>query len=62
MAPRNYGKRAHKEVKRAMHEHKHGQLTSEKSRKPDRSRKQAMATGLSKARKKGGKVPVKRTT
>ena len=54
-----YGKGAQKEVKRAMHEHKHGELKSGKSNHKAKSRKQAIAIGLSKARKKGAKVPSK---
>jgi hypothetical protein len=57
---RKYGKKAQKEVKGAMHEYKRGKLKSGKSGKPVRSRKQAVAIGLSKARKKGGKVPAKK--
>ena len=58
--PRKYGRKAQKEVRGAMHEFKHGQLRSGKSNKRVRSRKQAIAIGLSKARKKGAKVPSKR--
>jgi hypothetical protein len=54
-----YGKKAQSEVKQAMEEKKHGQLHSGKSKKPVKSRKQAIAIGLSKARKKGAKVPGK---
>lgn len=54
-----YGKKAQGEVKQAMHEKKHGELHSGKSKKPVKSRKQAVAIGLSKARKKGAKVPGK---
>jgi Family of unknown function (DUF6496) len=42
-----------------MHEYKHGKLKSGKSGKKVTSRKQAIAIGLSKARKHGGKVPKK---
>jgi hypothetical protein len=52
-----YGKTAQKKVKRAMHERKHGTLKSGGSGKTVRSRKQAIAIGLSEARKKGKKVP-----
>jgi len=58
--PRKYGRKAQKQVRRAMHEFKRGQLRSGKSNKRVRSRKQAIAIGLSKARKKGAKVPSKR--
>jgi hypothetical protein len=57
---RKYGRKAQSEVKKAMHERKRGQLRSGKSGKPVRSRKQAIAIGLSKARKKGAKVPRKK--
>ncbi|MBI2355772.1 MAG: hypothetical protein HYV13_01015 [Candidatus Doudnabacteria bacterium] len=54
---RRYGKKAGKTVERAMHKMKRGQLTSGRSGKKVRSRKQAIAIGLSEARKKGAKVP-----
>lgn len=54
-----YGKTAQSEVKKAMDEMKHGELRSGKSEKRVTSKKQAIAIGLSKARKKGGKVPTK---
>ncbi|SLM47459.1 conserved protein of unknown function [Nitrospira japonica] len=52
-----YGKSAQKSVKRAMHQKKRGQLKSGKSGKRVTSRKQAVAIGLSEARRKGAKVP-----
>jgi len=57
-----YGRAAGKSVKRAMHKKKHGTLRSGKSGKGGRvkSRKQAIAIGLSEARKKGAKVPRRR--
>jgi hypothetical protein len=55
-----YGKKAQSKVKRAMHERKHGTLKSGRSGKTVKSRKQAIAIGLSEARKAGGKVPAKR--
>jgi hypothetical protein len=55
-----YGKKAQKKVKRAMHERKHGTLRSGRSGKKVTSRKQAIAIGLSEARRAGGKVPRKR--
>jgi hypothetical protein len=58
---RKYGSKAQKEVKEAMHEYKEGKLKSGKSGKKVSSRKQAVAIGLSKARKKGGKVPAKKS-
>lgn len=54
---RNYGKRASQEVQEAMHEMKRGQLKSGRSGTTVESRKQAIAIGLSQARKAGGKVP-----
>jgi hypothetical protein len=51
-----YGRKAQQEVGKAMHERKRGQLKSGSGRKV-KSRKQAIAIGLSKARRKGGKVP-----
>ncbi len=52
-----YGKAASKKVKRAMHKRKHGTLKSGRSGKKVTSRKQAIAIGLSEARKRGAKVP-----
>ena len=54
-----YGKEAGKEVDHAMHKYKRGKQKSGKVGKA-KSRKQAIAIGLSKARKKGAKVPKKR--
>ncbi len=54
-----YGPKAQEEVGKAVHEYKHGKLKSGKSGKKVTNRKQAVAIGLSKARKKGGKVPAK---
>lgn len=58
--PRKYSKDAQKEVKKEMHEFKKGKAMIGKSGKKVKSRKQAIAIGLSKARKKGAKVPKKR--
>jgi hypothetical protein len=55
-----YGKKAQSKVERAMHERKHGTLKSGRSGKRVTSRKQAIAIGLSEARKAGAKVPRKR--
>lgn len=55
-----YGKRAHQSVERAMHKRKNGTLKSGKSKKSVKSRKQAIAIGLSEARRKGAKVPKKK--
>ena len=52
-----YGKKASQKVKRAMHERKRGTLRSGRSGKKVTSRKQAIAIGLSEARKAGAKVP-----
>jgi len=52
-----YGKKASSKVSRAMHERKHGTLRSGRSGKKVTSRKQAIAIGLSEARRAGGKVP-----
>jgi hypothetical protein len=54
-----YGKKAQAKVKKAMHERKAGTLRSGKSGKKVKSRKQAIAIGLSEARRAGGKVPKK---
>jgi hypothetical protein len=56
---RKYSSMAQNEVEKAMHERKHGTLKSGKSGKKVKSRKQAIAIGLSKARKKGAHVPAK---
>jgi hypothetical protein len=55
-----YGKKSRKTVKRAMHKKKKGTLKSGRSGKKVKSRKQAIAIGLSEARKKGAKVPKKK--
>lgn len=55
-----YGKKAQSKVKRAMHERKSGKLKSGRSGKKVKSRKQAIAIGLSEARKSGAKVPRKK--
>ena len=54
-----YGKKAQSKVKRAMHERERGTLKSGGSGKKVTSRKQAIAIGLSEARREGGKVPRK---
>lgn len=60
--PRKYGAKAQETVKEAMHEFKRGKLKSGKSGKAVKNRKQAVAIGLSEARKKGAKVPAKKKT
>lgn len=57
---RRYGKKASAKVKRAMHEKKRGRLRSGRSGKKVKSRKQAIAIGLSEARRSGAKVPKRR--
>ena len=57
-----YGRGASKSVKSAMRRRKRGTLKSGGSGKKVTSRKQAIAIGLSEARKRGAKVPRKRTT
>ena len=56
---RKYSKGASKKVEKAMHERKRGTLKSGRSGKKVKSRKQAIAIGLSEARKEGKKVPKK---
>jgi len=56
-----YGKKAGQKVKRAMHERKSGTLKSGRSGKKVKSRKQAIAIGLSEARRAGAKVPRKKS-
>ena len=55
-----YGKKAATKVKAAMKERKKGTLKSGRSGKKVTSRKQAIAIGLSQARRSGGKVPTKK--
>lgn len=57
-----YGKKASQKVEKAMHERKKGTLKSGKSGKKVKSRKQAIAIGLSEARRAGGKVPKKKSS
>jgi hypothetical protein len=57
---RKYSKKASKKVERAMHERKRGKLKSGGSGKKVKSRKQAIAIGLSEARRSGAKVPKKK--
>jgi Family of unknown function (DUF6496) len=54
---RKYGQKAAEKVEKAMHEMKRGELHSGRSGKKVKSRKQAVAIGLSQARRAGGKVP-----
>ncbi|MEA3177673.1 MAG: hypothetical protein QOI59_1196 [Gammaproteobacteria bacterium] len=55
-----YGKKAGSKVKRAMHERKKGTLRSGRSGRKVKSKKQAIAIGLSEARRSGAKVPRKK--
>ena len=57
-----YGSTASRKVKKAMQERKAGTLKSGRSHKKVKSRKQAIAIGLSQARKRGAKVPRKPTS
>ena len=57
-----YGKKAGAKVKRAMHERKKGSLRSGRSGRKVKSKKQAIAIGLSEARRSGAKVPKKKKT
>lgn len=52
-----YSKKSQEKVEAVMHEYKQGKLKSGKSKTPVKSRKQAIAIGLSEARKEGAKVP-----
>jgi hypothetical protein len=56
-----YGRKASQKVRKAMRERKRGTLKSGRSGKKVKSRKQAIAIGLSQARRAGGKVPRKRS-
>ena len=59
---KRYGKKAGSSVKSAMHRYKRGTLKAGKGKHPRaKSRKQAIAIGLSEARAKGAKVPRKKT-
>lgn len=57
---RKYGEAAQESVEKAMHKMKRGQLKSGRSGKTVTSKEQAVAIGLSEARKKGAKVPPKK--
>ena len=59
---RRYSKKASSKVKRAMHERKRGTLRSGRSGRKVTSRKQAIAIGLSEARRSGAKVPKKKSS
>jgi Family of unknown function (DUF6496) len=57
---RKYSRKASRKVRQAMRERKRGKLRSGRSGKKVTSRKQAIAIGLSQARRAGAKVPRKR--
>jgi hypothetical protein len=59
---RRYSKKASRKVQRAMHERKRGTLRSGRSGRKVKSRKQAIAIGLSEARRSGAKVPKRRSS
>jgi Family of unknown function (DUF6496) len=59
---RKYGKAAQKTVESAMRRRKRGSLKSGRSGRTVKSRKQAIAIGLSEAREKGAKVPPRKST
>jgi hypothetical protein len=59
---RKYSKSSGRKVERAVHEMKHGTLRSGGSGKKVTSRKQAIAIGLSEARRAGAHVPKKRSS
>lgn len=57
---RKYGPKSQSKVMRAMHEYKQGKLKAGRSGKKVKNRKQAIAIGLSEARRSGAKVPRKK--
>ena len=57
-----YGRKASEKVEKAMRERKKGTLKSGRSGKKVKSRKQAVAIGLSQARRAGAKVPRKKSS
>jgi hypothetical protein len=59
---RKYSPKASESVEREMHEYKRGKLKSGRSGKKVKSRKQAIAIGLSEARAEGAKVPAKKSS
>jgi hypothetical protein len=59
---REYSKAASKKVERALHKEKRGTLKSGRSGTTVKSRKQAIAIGLSEARREGKKVPAQKTS
>jgi len=61
MPSKKYGKKATKKISKVMHEYGKGKLKMGRSGKKVKSRKQAIAIGISEARKAGGKVPKQKT-
>jgi hypothetical protein len=61
MMARKYGPKAEEKVQKSMHEMKEGKLKSGKTGKKVTNPKQAVAIGLSEARKEGGKVPSRKS-
>jgi hypothetical protein len=57
-----YGKKASEKVEKTMHERKKGTLKGGRSGRKVKSRKQAVAIGLSQARREGAKVPSKKSS
>lgn len=57
MPTKKYGKKATKKISKVMHEYGKGKLKMGRSGKKVKNRKQAIAIGISEARKTGGKVP-----
>ena len=57
-----YGRKAQSKVRKAMHERKRGTLKSGRSGRKVKSRKQAIAIGLSQARRAGAKVPRRKSS
>jgi hypothetical protein len=57
-----YGKKTQRKMKKVMDEYKHHKLKSGRSGKPVKSRKQAIAIGLSEARKEGDKAPKRKSS
>ena len=62
MAKRRYSRASGRKVRRAMHEMKRGKLRSGRSGRLVKSRKQAIAIGLSEARRAGAKVPRRKSS
>jgi hypothetical protein len=61
MEKKQYSDKSQKKIGKVMKEYKEGKLKSGRSGKKVKSRKQAIAIGISEARKAGGKVPVKKS-